>query len=240
MMKKKKRISHNNEYYIGRKYNNWLVEKYIETVKKTKPNGSVIWSYRLFQCRCLKCNKSYIQQLSNVVGSQSKQCGSCAKSSKGGISQTPIYRIWYRMMERCYNKDDYQYEATGKLGIKVCKRWHNYKNFMKDVSYHKNLEFSRIDNTKDYSPNNCKWMSHSEVMLNRRYTYGLCTKALARLTGYSSERLNQLNGKRKDKYTKNILKPFVIKEIKTKMRSRFIYKPEAIEFLLRRRENKSK
>ena len=111
---------------------------------------------------------------------------------------------------------------------------------MKNVSYHKCLEFSRIDNAKNFASANCKWMSHSEVMLNRHYTYGLCTKKLARLTGYSSERINQLNGKRKDKYTKNILKSFVIKEIKTKMRSRFIYKPEAIEFLLKRRENKSK
>ena len=37
---------------------------------------------------------------------------------------------------------------------------------MKDVSYHNSLEFSRIDNTKNFSPENCKWMTHSEVMLN--------------------------------------------------------------------------
>ncbi len=239
-MKKEKRISHNNEYFIGRKYNNWLVEKYIETFKKTKPNGATIYSYRLYRCRCLICNKLYIQQINNVVGGKSRQCRRCARSSKGGISQTPLYRIWFRMMQRCYKEDDSHYEAAGKLGIKVCKRWHNYKNFMKDVTYHKSLEFSRIDNTKDYSPKNCKWMTRSEVNLNRRYTYGLCTKELARLTGYSAERINQLNGKRKVTYVQDILKPFVIEVIKTKKNSRFIYKTEAIEFLLKRRKNKSK
>ena len=69
---------------------------------------------------------------------------------------------------------------------------------------------------------------------------GCAPMTISRLIGYSSERINQLNGKRKVKYVQDILKPFVIKEIKAKKNSRFIYKPEAIEFLLRRRENKSK
>ena len=64
---------------------------------------------------------------------------------------------------------------------------------------------------------------------------GCAPMTISRLTGYSSERINQLNGKRKVKYVQDILQPFVIKKIKAKKNSRFIYKPEAIEFLLRRR-----
>ena len=219
----KKRISHSNEYFIGRKYNNWLVEKFIEKVKVTKPNGYFKYSYRLYQCRCLLCNRLYVQQITNIVSGMSRQCRKCSKP-KGGISLTKLYYLWYRIMRNCYNEDDPLYATTGKLGIKVCKRWHNFKTFMKDVSYQEGLVFSRIDKAKNFSPANCKWMTHSELMLNRRYTWGLCTKELARLTGYSAEYLHQLNGSRKGK--QDILKPFIIEVIKTKKNSRYIYKPE--------------
>ncbi len=142
------------------------------------------------------------------------------------------------MMRHCYNEDDPLYGTTGKLGIKVCKRWHNFKIFMKDISYHEELEFSQIDRNENFSPSNCKWMTHSELMLNRRYTWGLCTKELARRTGYSAEYLHQLNGSRKGK--QDILKPYIIEVIKTKKNSQYIYKPEAVDFLLKLRENKSK
>ena len=34
-------------------------------------------------------------------------------------------------------------------------------------SFEEGLELDRIDNSKGYSPENCRWVNHSENMLNR-------------------------------------------------------------------------
>lgn len=48
-----------------------------------------------------------------------------------GMSKTPIYSIWLLMKQRCLDPNNPAYRYYGGRGIEVCKRWMEFKTFMK-------------------------------------------------------------------------------------------------------------
>lgn len=74
------------------------------------------------------------------------------------------------MKSRCYspsqNKGYYK-----KDGIQVCDRWRDsFENFIADMGMMPSPDCSieRIDNLKDYCPENCKWIPQKQQQKNRR------------------------------------------------------------------------
>ena len=57
----------------------------------------------------------------------------------------------------------------GGKGIKVCARWDTFENFLEDMGERPGPEYSieRIDSTKGYYPDNCKWATRIEQNRNR-------------------------------------------------------------------------
>lgn len=77
------------------------------------------------------------------------------------------YRSWKAMMARCYNKNASNYEHYGGRGIRVCKRWHKFENFLADMRDRPDgMTLGRKDNDGDYCPANCEWESRSSQALN--------------------------------------------------------------------------
>lgn len=83
-----------------------------------------------------------------------------------------LYDRYYHMIDRCTNTKCEAYPNYGGRGIIVCDEWINSKQsfFVWSVEngYSKDLELDRTDNTKGYSPDNCRYITRKENRNNRR------------------------------------------------------------------------
>lgn len=81
-----------------------------------------------------------------------------------------IYKVYGAMKHRCYNKNSRDYMNYGARGIKVCERWlASFANFLEDMGPRPiGASLERIDNSRGYEPNNCKWATKHEQQANRR------------------------------------------------------------------------
>jgi len=87
---------------------------------------------------------------------------------------TPEYHSWYNMKSRCYNPNYRNYKYWGGKGIKVCKRWFKFENFLKDMGMRPpNTSLDRIDGTKNYCKSNCRWATRLQQNQNRPHKYDL-------------------------------------------------------------------
>ncbi len=84
----------------------------------------------------------------------------------------PLYNTYQQMLGRCYNANNRAYKNYGARGITVCDEWKNdILNFIKwaeNSNRENGLTLDRINNNKNYCPENCKWSTSKEQNNNRR------------------------------------------------------------------------
>jgi hypothetical protein len=84
------------------------------------------------------------------------------------MSFSAEYRTWVGMKARCYKPSSAAYYKYGARGITVCERWQTFENFLADMGPKPTPKHTldRIDGSKGYSPDNCRWASHTEQQRN--------------------------------------------------------------------------
>ena len=142
----------------------------LEEFSFPRSGGRKRWYCR---CRC-DCGNEKTVTRDALIGRFTRSCGCFRdwriRETNGThlASKTREYRIWAGMLERCRKPYSKVWRYYGGAGIKVCDRWRQFENFFADMGLcPEGHTLDRIDNTADYTPNNCRWATMMTQQNNR-------------------------------------------------------------------------
>lgn len=153
-------------------------------------------------CLCV-CGKKHFLRRASLMRGSTTSCGcltraykQAARDRKGFVPTTrrPEYAVWAAMKQRCQNPKSQMHPLYGARGIEVCSSWQNsFKNFFSDMGERPSSKHSldRVDNSKGYSPENCRWATAKQQSRNTRRTIYL---SLGGVRKSASEWVEELRG----------------------------------------------
>lgn len=155
---KKRGRPSSGEDLTGRTFDRWTVLSHVTVNRRT-----------MWQCRC-NCGTTRPVNTGALLRRTSRSCGcltrettirrftkhGCKPNSNKSVG---IYTQWSAMKQRCYYPKYHHFHRYGGRGIKVCDRWHDFKNFLEDMgpTWQKGLSLERLNRDRDYEPANCIW-----------------------------------------------------------------------------------
>ena len=137
-------------------------------------------------CRC-DCGKEKSVRGSRLNAGTTRSCGclqrelSSARVTKAAGKYSIIhgatrngkwtreYVTWYAMRQRVNNPRHEHFKYYGGRGIRICRRWRKFENFLADMGLRpqgKTLDRKNPDG--NYEPGNCRWATQKEQIANRR------------------------------------------------------------------------
>lgn len=127
----------------------------------------------VYVCKCDCCGPARRVTSSNLKSGHTQSCGCLVPeraSEANGThyrAQTPLYRRYTQMLQRCYLQTAPNYRWYGEIGIEVCDRWREgdgeasgFECFLTDMGEAPaHAWLRRRDTTSDFAPENCFWAS---------------------------------------------------------------------------------
>lgn len=92
---------------------------------------------------------------------------------EGKWKESHLYSVWRDMKIRCYGKNSPNYKNYGGRGISMDPKWKDdypaFYRWAESHGYREGLQLDRINTNKNYSPENCRFVTQSENLSNRRH-----------------------------------------------------------------------
>jgi hypothetical protein len=135
-------------------------------------------SFKDVECLC-DCGNIKHTARRYLTGGKLFSCGCLQRDivTTHGACYTRLYSIWNKMKDRCYRPKSNSYKNYGARGIEVCEEWiSNFEAFKKwalENGYNDKLTIDKIDNYKNYSPDNCRWATKHTQDRNKRNNYNI-------------------------------------------------------------------
>jgi len=147
------------------------------------------------------CGRQFVTRLDHIQSGNTTSCGcwsperlqAAGWESTHGKSDTPEYKSWQGMLDRCLRHTSTAYPEYGGKGVVVHPEWVGHDGFVSFLDHvgvspkgHNTLD--RIDNNLGYVPGNVRWASPKEQARNTSKTRFL--QALGRtqsLTAWAEE-----------------------------------------------------
>ncbi len=148
--------------------------------------------YARWHCRC-ECGSVGVISGRSLRAKTSRACG-CQRTTHGGRN-TPLYRRWRHMIQRCEVPQNIGFPLYGGRGIRVCHAWRvSFAAFAADMGEPPTSRHSleRIDVNGHYEPGNVRWATVYEQGRNKRNNHRISHDGLTLTLIEWSERL-QIN-----------------------------------------------
>lgn len=90
---------------------------------------------------------------------------------------TKTYATWYNMRRRCTDPQHLTAARYQQKGVTISDAWRDYRQFLKDMGEQPpNTTLDRIDSSKGYSKENCRWATSFQQSHNKRLYSNSSTK----------------------------------------------------------------
>jgi len=149
-----------------------------------------------YRCQCTKCGRFLLVKRDFLHGKKHidtyiyrcKHADLPSIKTKHGATNrnsplNPTYRSWEHLRGRCLNIRSKDYPEYGGRGIKVCKEWDSFINFLDDMGVRpEGTTIGRINNDGDYCPENCRWEIPAQQQNNTRQNVKINNYTIAELS----------------------------------------------------------